>query len=55
MERKLYIVTNYYTGMEKLVKLTDEQANAIEWLFNAFEDEDYGIEEAGKNEDIAEP
>lgn len=55
MERKLYIVTNYYTGMEKLVKLTDAQAKAIGWLFNTFEEEDYGIEEAGESEDIAEP
>ena len=53
MERKLYIVTNY--SIEKLVKLTDEQANAIKWLFDAFNEEDYSIEEANKFEEIAEP
>ena len=53
MERKLYIVTNY--SSEKLVKLTDEQANAIKWFFDAFGEEDYSIEEANKFEDIAEP
>ena len=41
MERKLYIISNNDTGYEKIVKLTTEQANAIDWVLRAFLDEDY--------------
>jgi len=39
--KKLYIVSNRDTDYEKVVKLTREQANAIDWIFRVFLEEDY--------------
>lgn len=55
MERKLYIVSNYDAGTEKVVKLTDEQARAIEWFIDGLEISYYNIELADEAEDIDEP
>lgn len=54
--RRLYLVSNYNEGTEKVVKLTDEQANAIDWVFGAFEDlNNYTIGLAEDAVDIDEP
>ena len=55
MERKIYVVQNYDTRMEKLVKLTKEQAEAIDWLFNTFEVTEFDIEDLDDKIDIDEP
>ena len=39
--KKLYIVSNNDTGFEKVLKLTREQANAIDWIFGVFLEENY--------------
>lgn len=54
--RRLYLVSNYDQDIEKVVKLTDEQAKAIDWVFRTFEDFNYyNIELAEDAEDIDEP
>ena len=54
--RRLYIVSNYNEGTEKIVKLTDEQANAIDWVFETFEDlNNYTIKLAEDAVNIDEP
>lgn len=55
MERKIYVVQNYDTGVEKLVKLTSEQAKAIVWLFNTFDICDYSIDNLDEMDDIDAP
>ena len=55
MERKLYIVSNYDADTEKVVRLTDEQARAIEWFINGLEFSCYNIELADEATDIDEP
>lgn len=55
MERKIYVVRNYDAEMEKLVKLTLEQAKAIEWFFNAFEIDEYNIDAIDEKIDIDAP
>lgn len=55
MERKIYVVRNSDTDFEKLVKLTLEQAKAIEWLFNTFEVCEYDINDLDEMTDIDAP
>ena len=55
MERKIYVVQNYDTGGEKLVRLTEEQVNAVAWLINTFEICDIDINELAEMDDIDAP
>ena len=55
MERRIYIVQNYDTGVEKLVKLTEEQAGAILWFLNTFDICDYSIDDLSAMDDIDAP
>lgn len=55
MERKIYVIHDWDIHREKVVKLTEEQAKAVEWFFTEFEICDYDIEEVDKMEGIDEP
>jgi hypothetical protein len=57
-EKKIYVISDdYYEGLDKLVKLTDAQARAIDWVFSYFEDMRcrYGISKIEELKDIDEP
>ena len=55
MERKIYVVQSYDTGVEKLVKLTVEQAKAIAWLIDTFDIPDIDINNLDEITDIDAP
>jgi hypothetical protein len=56
-EKEIYVVSDYDEGLDKLVKLTDAQARAIDWVFSYFEDMRcrYGISKIEELKDIDEP
>lgn len=55
MERKIYIIQDCDTGFKKLVKLTLEQAEAIEWFIRVFDLYECNIDSFDEMDDIDAP